>query len=554
MVAGAVLVIGACLAAQTANTPGVPTPRTDAGPPGTAPAAGPPAPPVAAADSATLVPPGAHPPAREDPAPPAGELAPGSGPPASGGVTPIAPLHLPSPMLEARTIAREAYVYGVPLVSSYASLYALAVDKGGPNYKGPFNTLVSVAQAPTPDDTASVAPNADTLYTFAGLDLRAEPVVLTVPPMEKERYFAFQLIDLYTYNFAYAGTRRTGNGGGRFLIAGPNWTGTAPADISRVIRADTELVSLIGRTQLFGASDLDKVKAIQAGYKLELLSTVTGRPAPRAPAVDWLKPARPRELRSSLEFYDILAFALQFAPPSPAEAALRERFATIGVVPGRRFAVTDLSNDMKAALYTGMAEGQRTIDTRRTALGGRVDGLFGTREMLADDYVARALGAQVGFGANSRDEALFPLYELDAKGQPLDGSEGRYTLRFAKGRLPPVNAFWSLTLYDAPSRRLVANPINRYLINSSMLPSLKRDRDGGVTIHIQNQPPGGDKDANWLPAPDGPFVLALRYYWPKPELLNGTWPAPRVDKLPEPTAQAPSHQRPAARPARAAGR
>jgi hypothetical protein len=174
--------------------------------------------------------------------------------------------------------------------------------------------------------------------------------------------------------------------------------------------------------------------------------------------------------------------------------------------------------------------GRRKFDARRAATGGKTDAFFGTREFLRNDYVARATGTQMGIGANSREEAMYPIYDKDADGQPLDGAN-KYTLHFAAGKLPPVEAFWSLTMYNLPQQLLVANPIHRYLINSTMLPNLKTDPDGGLTIYIQADSPGAGKDANWLPAPKGPFMLAMRYYWPKPELLNDEWKSPHVDRV-----------------------
>jgi hypothetical protein len=178
-----------------------------------------------------------------------------------------------------------------------------------------------------------------------------------------------------------------------------------------------------------------------------------------------------------------------------------------------------------------MADGQREIEARRVASGGDVSNFFGTRAFLHNDYVARATGAQMGIGANSREEALYPLYEKDSNGLPLDGSKDRYTLHFAKGDFPPVNAFWSLTLYNLPQQLLVRNPINRYLINSPMLPNLKLDPDGGLTVYIDSDSPGKDKEPNWLPAPKAPFMLAMRYYLPKPELLNAGWKSPPVVRV-----------------------
>ncbi|PTR32514.1 hypothetical protein C8J98_10567 [Luteibacter sp. OK325] len=433
---------------------------------------------------------------------------------------------------EARVIARDAYVYGLPMVDTYRVMYAYSVDKGNPQYKGPFNSVLNIARVFTPDDTAFVTPNSDTPYTFAGLDLRSEPVVITVPKMEANRYFVFQLMDLYTFNFAYIGSRTTGNDGGNYLITGPGWKGEAPKGISKVIPSETSLLSVVGRTQLFNPADLDNVKKIQAGYKVQPLSTFEGTPAPpAAPAVDWVKPIPPTEERTSLAFFNELAFLLQFAqPPHASEAVLRERFAEIGIEPGKPFNASTLSPELKEALEQGMLDGQKQIDEKRASLHGRTDELFGDRAFLKNDYVTRATGTQVGIGANSRDEALYPILDHDAQGEPLDGSKHKYTLHFAKGEQPPVNAFWSITMYDLPKQLLVKNPIDRYLINSPMLPQMKTDTDGGVTIYIQSDSPGKDKEANWLPAPKGPFVTFMRYYWPKPALLAGQWKTPAIQR------------------------
>jgi len=433
---------------------------------------------------------------------------------------------------EAREIAKRAYIYGVPMVDVWRTMYAYSLDTGGPQYRGPFNTILNIARVFTPDDTAFVTPNSDTPYSFAGLDLRAEPVVITVPKIGGHRYFVFQLLDLYTFNFAYIGSRATGNDGGHFLIAGPRWRGKTPEGIDAVIGAETDLVTVVGRTQLVNPDDLDHVKAIQSEYRVEPLSTHLGTPPPPAPpAVQWLKPMPAEEERTSLEFFNQLAFLLQFAePPHRSEIRLRDSFAKIGIVPGKPFDAAALSPALQDALKQGMADGQKEIDTRRASLHGKTDQLFGSRAFLKNDFVARATGTQVGIGANSREEALYPIYDRDADGQPLDGSTHAYTLRFAKGHFPRVHAFWSLTMYDLPHQLLVKNPINRYLINSPMLPTLKTDKDGGVTIYIQAESPGAEKEANWLPAPHGPFMMAMRYYWPRPELLKGQWKSPPVER------------------------
>jgi hypothetical protein len=430
---------------------------------------------------------------------------------------------------DARAIARDAYVYGFPMVQTYLTMYAFSIDTKNPQYKGPFNSPLSFARVFTPDDTAFVTPNSDTPYTFLSLDLRAEPIVLRIPAIEKNRYWVFQMMDLYTFNFDYLGTRTSGNGGGTYLVAGPRWRGTVPPGITRVLMPETEFINVVGRTQLFNAGDLENVKEIQAKYKAETLSVFLGRPAAHeAPEIHWIPPVPPDQIKTSFQFFNVMNLLLEFCPSRPSERDLRARFSRIGIGPGKTIDVTALSGEMKAALEGGMADGQKEIDARREASQGDISNFFGTRTFLNNDYVARATGAQMGIGANSKEEALYPLYEKDSSGEPLDGSKGSYTLHFGVGEFPPVNAFWSLTMYGLPDQLLVRNSINRYLINSPMLPGLNLDEDGGLTIYIQADSPGGDKETNWLPAPRGPFMLAMRYYLPKAELLNGEWKSPAV--------------------------
>ncbi len=433
---------------------------------------------------------------------------------------------------EVRAIAKEAYIYGFPMVDNYRIQHAYFVDKSNPEYKAPWNTLVNIPRVYTPADTAVQTPNSDTPYSFAGLDLRAEPMVLTIPPIEKGRYYSVQLVDAYTFNFDYIGSRTTGNGGGNYLIAGPGWKGDTPKGINKVIRSDTDLVSPIIRTQLFNPADLDNVKKVQAGYKLQPLSAFLGQPAPpAAPPIDFIKPLTPDGEKNSLEFFNILNFAMQYAPTVPSEEAIRARFAKIGIAPGKTLDVGSLSPELKAAYQEGMADAwadlanlQKTeLDTGKVTSGD----LFGTRASLKGNYLYRMAAAVLGIYGNSKEEAMYPMYRADADGQALDGSH-KYTVRFAPGQLPPVNAFWSLTMYELPKSLLVANPIKRYLINSPMLPQLVKDPDGGITLYIQNESPGKDKEPNWLPAPKGPFVTAMRLYWPKQDALDGKWKAPPV--------------------------
>jgi len=446
--------------------------------------------------------------------------------------TPVTAQDAVSPA-QARAIAKEAYIFGFPIVEGYRIQYAYFVDRNNPEFKAPWNQIRNIARVFTPDDKVVQIPNSDTPYSTLGLDLRAEPMVITVPPIDASRYFSVQLIDLYTFNFGYIGSRTTGNDGGSFLVAGPGWKGAQPPGVKRVFRCETEFALAGFRTQLFNPRDLDNVKKVQAGYKAQPLSQFLGRPVPPAAAIDFIKPLTSDEERTLPEFFNILNFVLEFCPTHPSERELMTRFAKLNIGAGKNFDVTKLSPEVKKAVEDGMAdawqafaEAKKQVDTGTVTAGD----FLGTRENLESNYMYRMLGAVLIPYGNSKQEAMYPVYALDADGQKLDAAQNRYTLRFAPGQLPRVNAFWSLTMYELPSRLLVANPLNRYLINSPMLPDLKRDADGGVTLYIQHDSPGRDKESNWLPAPSGQFLMFLRLFWPKAEALDGKWKQPPLQR------------------------
>jgi hypothetical protein len=437
---------------------------------------------------------------------------------------------------EARAIAKEAYIYGFPMVDNYRIQHAYFINRADPEFKASWNQLWNSARLYTPADTAIQTPNSDTLYSFIGADLRSEPIVLTVPPIEKERYFSVQLIDYYTFNFDYIGSRTTGNGGGSFLLAGPNWKGEVPKGVVKVFRSETELVFVGYRTQLFNSGDIENAKKVQAGYKVQPLSAFLGQPAPTAaPAIDFIKPLTPDEERTSLAFFNVLNFVLKFCPTVPSETGLMGRFAKIGVGAGKNFDASKLPPEVKQAIGQGVADAWNEYDNfKRTQIDtGKVTSgeLFGTRAFLKNNYLYRMAAAILGIYGNSEAEAMYPIYSVDAAGEKLDASKHRYTLQFAPGQLPPVHAFWSLTMYDLPAQLLVANPLNRYLINSPMLPNLKLNADGGLTLLIQNETPGKDKEANWLPAPKGPFIMFMRLYWPEDKALDGQWKQPPLQQV-----------------------
>ena len=437
---------------------------------------------------------------------------------------------------EARAIAEEAYVYGFPIVDGYRVLYSYFADPESPAYRGPWNELHSDARVYTPEDRAIQTPNSDTPYSMIGMDLRAEPLVLTIPPMDGDRYFSVQLVDAYTHNFDYIGTRTTGNDGGRYLVAGPSWDWAAPDGIDEVFRCETEICLGIYRTQLYSPDDIEQVKEIQAGYGVEPLSAFLGEPAPQAPpALDLQAPLSAEEQRTSLAFFDQLNAMLEYCPVHSSETELRARFARIGVEAGTTFDPDALSPEMRAAIEAGMADAWQAFDSLNTgpvARGEVVSGdMFGTREFLDNNYLYRMSAAVLGIYGNSEQEAMYPIYQVDANGDPLDGSKHAYRIHVEPGTTIPVEAFWSLTMYEMPQSLLYANEIDRYLINSPMVPDLVRDPDGGVTVYLQHESPGADKEANWLPAPDGPFIAVLRLYLPGPDALDGDWTAPSIEPV-----------------------
>ncbi|MEB0054614.1 DUF1254 domain-containing protein, partial [Pseudomonas sp. FG1] len=351
---------------------------------------------------------------------------------------------------EARAIAKEAYLYGYPVVEMYKTLYTQAVDKGGVNFKAPFNHIGNTAQVFTPKDTTLATPNPDTPYSFVWMDLRSEPLVLTLPKIEDNRYYSVQLVDLYTHNFAYLGTRSTGNNGGHYMIAGPDWKGQQPVDVDRVVYSESNLAYALYRTQLFDEKDLNKVKQIQNGYKVQSLSSYVKQAAPaKAPKIDWPKPLA--NMTEGPQLFRYLNFMLAFAAPQDSEKDQLARFATIGIAPGAPFKVNQLSAEQRKALEDGIADAKAEfaafkkdkLDTQQVAIGD----LFGNRDHLKNNDLYRYAGAEVGLFGNSADEATYFNYVVDSEGKPANGARHSYTVHFAKDQLPPVDAFWSLTLY-----------------------------------------------------------------------------------------------------------
>jgi hypothetical protein len=440
-------------------------------------------------------------------------------------------------MAEIKAIAEEGFIYGLPLVMNYAVMYDFVVDKSSGQYKAPFNQISNEARVFTYKDTAVVTPNSDTPYSLLWLDLRAEPFVLSVPAVDKQRYYSVMLCDGNVFNYGYIGSRATGYEAGDFLVVGPDWKGQTPAGIKKVFRSSTQFSITIFRTQLFNAEDMPNVIKVQAGFQAQPLSAYLKQPAPAAaPAINF--PKINKEMAKT-GFFEYLDFALQFAPAGPEERAIRAKLARIGIGVGKAFDFKELSLAHKLEVGLGMKEGDRKVDEAVAKFGKKINGwqigaAQGDRAYYHGDWMLRAVAARAGIYGNDAVEATYPFTKTTPDGQPLDGGKHNYTLNFPAGQLPPVNGFWSVTMYDGKSQLLIKNPIDRYLINAPMLTSMKKNVDGSLTIYIQKDSPGVERESNWLPAPNDLIYLVMRLYWPKetqPSILpagEGTWNPPGV--------------------------
>jgi hypothetical protein len=427
-----------------------------------------------------------------------------------------------------RALTEEATIWGYPIVQNYKGTYHSSVLKQSPVYFG-WNTLHHDRRLSTPENRIVVSPNNDTPYSTATLDLRAEPLVLSVPDMG-DRYYTFQLVDMATNNFAYIGTRATGNKAGKFALAGPDWGGTLPEGVE-LIRCPSFFVGVVGRTQLKGPDDLKNVIAVQDQYSLVPLSKLTGeKPRPVKP-VDF--PAYNEKSVTTLELFRMLSWELQYLTLCAEETRLLGRFAAIGIAPGKAFDPAALDETTRKDMEAGLAAGLAKIRARADRIGRAVNGwdLAPTGvPYFGHDYLLRAAYAMKAIYVNSPEEAYYPAANVDANGDPLDGSKHRYAIRFQKGQLPPARYFWSLTMYRKSDGLLVENPIKRYSIGDRTA-GLKHGEDGSLTVYLQPDSPGADKESNWLPVPDEPFYLLMRIYGPSESVLSGKWTPPPVERV-----------------------
>lgn len=434
-----------------------------------------------------------------------------------------------------RDTAVEAYIFGYPLVTMEMTRRVSTNLARPEGTRAPMGQFAHLRQYPTAAYRDVTAPNADTLYSAAWLDLSQGPWVLQVPD-ERGRYYLMPMLNGWTDVFADPGTRTTGTAAGAFAIAGPGWEGELPDGVE-LLRSSTNITWVLGRTYCSGtAEDYAAVHALQDQYRLAPLAA-WGKPytAPEGkvdPSID-MKSA-PREQVEAMDpasYFTLLATLMKQNPPAAADAPALARFRAIGLEAGKDFDPTKLTGIQgladvpKLAVQRIMAHFSQGGDNLNGWVFFKPAGRYGT------DYVQRAIITRLGLGCNLIEDAVYPTALTDVSGRPFDAAAGKYVIRFPKGQMPPARGFWSITMYDA-EYFFVDNPLNRYTVSSRN--ALKADADGSIPVYVQATSPGADKETNWLPAPKGPFVLMMRLYWPKPNtpsILNGTWKPPVVERV-----------------------
>jgi hypothetical protein len=434
---------------------------------------------------------------------------------------------------EAQSIARDAYLYFYPLVTMDVTRKQLTNVEPGKGVGAPMNALFSFPAFPTADMRQVVRPNFDTLYTVGYLDLTKEPMVVSVPDTGG-RYYLLPMLDMWTDVFASPGWRTTGTQAGNFLVTPRGWSGTVPAGFTQ-IEAPTPYVWIIGRTKTDGPPDYDAVHKIQAGYKVTPLSEWGKSPKPVVvkidPSIDMKTP--PKIQVDTMKGSDYFAYAaelLKLQPPHLTDEPIIAQMKRIGIDPGKSFDISKVDPVVRKALEDAPAAGQQLMEWKVPTIARVVNGWSmntDTMGVYGNYYLKRAIVAQLGLGANLPEDAIYPLNLADETGKPLDGAS-KYTIHFDKGATPPVNAFWSLTLYDSDGFQ-VANSLNRFAVSSWM--PFKYNSDGSLDLYFQNESPGADKEVNWLPAPKGPFNLTMRLYAPKSDALTGKWNPPPITKF-----------------------
>lgn len=437
---------------------------------------------------------------------------------------------------EAEAIGVEAYVYLYPLVSMEITRRQMTNLPAGkrPGF-GPMGEFAHIREFPPADFKAVVRPNFDTLYSSAWLDLTEEPMIVSVPDTDG-RYYLLPLYDMWTDAFAVPGKRTSGTEAAGYAVVRPGWQGTVPDGVE-VIRAPTSYVWIIGRTQTNGPADYDAVHAVQDGFAITRLSDSGHDRSPVAaetdPSVDMQTPALQQvNAMSAAEYFGLAAELLKLHPPHVTDWSTVARIRKIGLRPGDGFEFDSLDPAVRSALQDVPAAALKLMQATFPRLAKIVNGWqmnTDTMGVYGDFYLKRAIVTMIGLGANQAADAVYPLNVADADGHPLDGGHD-YVLHFDKDEVPPVDAFWSVTMYDAEGFQ-AANAINRFAIGDR--DDVAYNADGSLDLYLQHDSPGKDHESNWLPAPRGPLGVTMRLYAPAPEVLDGRWEPPpirRVDK------------------------
>jgi len=455
---------------------------------------------------------------------------------------------------EAHDIGVDAYLYFYPLVTmDLTRLQSTNVEAGAEPLKGPMNAFVNASAYPSADFKTVVRPNFDTLYSIAWLDLTEGPMVVSVPDTQG-RYYLLPMLDMWTDVFSSPGWRTTGTQAQSYLVTPPGWDGVVPADIAQV-KASTPYVWIIGRIKTDGPADYDAVHKIQAELKiaplLQMGTDWTPPPVKIDADVDMKTP--PKEQVDKMSAGDFFAYAaelLKVNPPHFTDGPILARMKRIGIEPGKSFDIQSVDPEIRDGLQRAPKSAQDLMAWKTPTLA-RVANNWSmntdTMGVYGNYYLKRAIVAQLGLGANVPQDAIYPLNQGDKDGKPLDGANN-YTIHFDKSEIPPVEAFWSITLYG-PEGFQVGNPLNRFAL-SSWMPFTYND-DGSLDLYIQNASPGKEREANWLPAPKGPFNLTMRLYAPKSEALTGKWNPPPIVRRTQELAQR-TEDVPAMAPAQAA--
>jgi hypothetical protein len=436
---------------------------------------------------------------------------------------------------EAKQIAEEAYIFAYPMIDHYKMMFAMAMYPESGAYNAPFNVLYHNPELSGPKDTIIVRPNNDTFYSAVWFDLTKQPQILEVPAITDGRYYSFQIIDMYTHNIDFVGTRETGFDSGVYLFVGPNWEGETPEGITKTIKSEGNYVLALARTQVFGPDDIENARAVMNQYSVQSLNSWLGMVEAAVinenPAIPPYHPEKAAN-ENFISYFNALLAHLQI---HPSEKALFTKFAKIGIEPGKEFNPGDYSPEILAAINEGIKAGRDKFVEESSRLGVRengwqlVAGAFGNRDAMQGKYLTRAAAAYFGLWGNDLEEAYYPETTLDADGDELDGSKHSYVLHFNADKLPPVKAFWSLTMYKLPEQLLVENEIDRYKIGDAT-EGLQYNADGSLDLYIQKDHPGKELESNWLPAHNGKFSLQARFYWPEKDALNPLYVPPAVEK------------------------